>query len=161
MSAWFLFSETSLDITMACKGHRVAARITVGVQEVSSWVNAHIISLMICIGVIGTSLSGIKLFYTNSPLVVSSTGSYCCWINTLIGLLFHLQRYGSDGLKLVSHEETVSYSQAVLKLTFDPGSSDNGLLTAECRLDHPFFVKNKGKMSHLRNYYFFKLKDLS
>lgn len=54
------------------------------------------------------------------------------------------QRYGSDGLKLVNHEETVSFGQAVLKLTFDPGSPDNGMLTAECRLDHPFFVKNKG-----------------
>lgn len=61
----------------------------------------------------------------------------------LIGLL---QRYGSDGLKLVSHEETVSFGQAVLKLTFDPGSPDDGMLTAECRLDHPFFVKNKGKV---------------
>uniref|UniRef100_A0A3Q3WFK6 HMG box-containing protein 1 n=1 Tax=Mola mola TaxID=94237 RepID=A0A3Q3WFK6_MOLML len=53
------------------------------------------------------------------------------------------ERYGSDGLKLISHEETVSYGQAVLKLTFDPGSPDDGVLTAECRLDHPFFVKNK------------------
>uniref|UniRef100_A0A668S1P2 HMG box-containing protein 1 n=1 Tax=Oreochromis aureus TaxID=47969 RepID=A0A668S1P2_OREAU len=52
--------------------------------------------------------------------------------------------YGSDGLKLVNHEETLSFGQAVLKLTFDPGSPDEGLLTAECRLDHPFFVKNKG-----------------
>lgn len=64
---------------------------------------------------------------------------------SLTGLWFHLQRYGSDGLKLISHEETVSYGQAVLKLTFDPGSPDDGMLTAECRLDHPFFVKNKGK----------------
>lgn len=55
-----------------------------------------------------------------------------------------LKRYGSEGLKLVSHEETVSYGQAVLKLTFDPGSSDQSPLTAECRLDHPFFVKSKG-----------------
>lgn len=45
----------------------------------------------------------------------------------------------------MNHEETVSFGQAVLKLTFDPGSTDNGMLTAECRLDHPFFVKNKGK----------------
>ncbi|KAI1882128.1 hypothetical protein AGOR_G00247490 [Albula goreensis] len=52
--------------------------------------------------------------------------------------------YGSEGLKLVAHEETVSFGQSVLKLTFDPGSSDDGLLTAECRLDHPFYVKNKG-----------------
>ncbi|CAL9696849.1 unnamed protein product [Knipowitschia caucasica] len=55
-----------------------------------------------------------------------------------------LKRYGSEGLNLVSHEETVSYGQAVLKLTFDPGSPDQSPLTAECRLDHPFFVKNKG-----------------
>ncbi|XP_062418943.1 HMG box-containing protein 1 isoform X3 [Pungitius pungitius] len=54
------------------------------------------------------------------------------------------KRYGSQGLKLVSHEETVSFGQAVLKLTFDPGSPDDSPLTAECRLDHPFFVKNKG-----------------
>ncbi|XP_010901522.1 HMG box-containing protein 1 [Esox lucius] len=52
--------------------------------------------------------------------------------------------YGSEGLKLVAHEENVSYGQAVLKLTFDPGSPEDGLLTAECRFDHPFFVKNKG-----------------
>uniref|UniRef100_A0A665UNQ2 HMG box-containing protein 1 n=1 Tax=Echeneis naucrates TaxID=173247 RepID=A0A665UNQ2_ECHNA len=52
--------------------------------------------------------------------------------------------YGSEGLKLVNHEETLSFGQVVLKLTFDPGSPDDGLLTAECRLDHPFYVKNKG-----------------
>uniref|UniRef100_A0A671NYS2 HMG box-containing protein 1 n=1 Tax=Sinocyclocheilus anshuiensis TaxID=1608454 RepID=A0A671NYS2_9TELE len=57
---------------------------------------------------------------------------------------FILQNYGSDGLKLVVFEESVSFGQSVLKLTFDPGSSEAGLLTAECRLDHPFFVKNKG-----------------
>lgn len=44
----------------------------------------------------------------------------------------------------MSHEETISFGQAVLKLTFDSGSMEKGLLTAECRLDHPFFVKNKG-----------------
>lgn len=60
------------------------------------------------------------------------------------------QRYGSDGLKLVNHEETVSFGQAVLKLNFDPGSPDEGMLTAECRLDHPFFVKNKGKANNSR-----------
>lgn len=60
-----------------------------------------------------------------------------------------LQRYGSDGLKLVNHEETISFGQAILKLTFDPGSPDKGLLTAECRLDHPFFVKNKGTFLYL------------
>ncbi|XP_053283397.1 HMG box-containing protein 1 [Pleuronectes platessa] len=55
-----------------------------------------------------------------------------------------LKRYGLGGLKLVSHEETVSFGQAALKLTFDPGSPDESFLTAECRLDHPFFVRNKG-----------------
>ena len=64
---------------------------------------------------------------------------------SLIGLLLLSQRYGSEGMKLVSHEETVSFGQAVLKLTFDPGSPEEGLLTAECRLDHPFFVKSRGK----------------
>lgn len=62
-----------------------------------------------------------------------------------VSLGVDLQSYGSEGLKLVAHEETVSFGQTVLKLTFDPGSPDDGLLTAECRLDHPFFVKNKGK----------------
>ncbi|XP_041110759.1 HMG box-containing protein 1-like isoform X2 [Polyodon spathula] len=52
--------------------------------------------------------------------------------------------YGSDGLKLVAHEESVSFGQSVLKLTFDPGSPEDGALTAECSLDHPFFVKSKG-----------------
>ncbi|KAG7454550.1 hypothetical protein MATL_G00260970 [Megalops atlanticus] len=55
-----------------------------------------------------------------------------------------LKSYGSEGLKLVAHEETVSFGQSVLKLTFDPGSPEDGLLTAECRSDHPFYVKNKG-----------------
>ncbi|XP_077373788.1 HMG box-containing protein 1 [Festucalex cinctus] len=55
-----------------------------------------------------------------------------------------LKRFGSEGLKLISREETLSYGQAVLKLTFDPGSPEDGLLTAECRLDHPFFVRSKG-----------------
>uniref|UniRef100_M4APT5 HMG box-containing protein 1 n=1 Tax=Xiphophorus maculatus TaxID=8083 RepID=M4APT5_XIPMA len=64
--------------------------------------------------------------------------------NSLISYFLHLQRFGSDGLKLVNHEDTVSFGQAALKLTFDPGSPEKGLLTAECRLDHPFFVKNKG-----------------
>ncbi|XP_075455829.1 HMG box-containing protein 1 [Ascaphus truei] len=52
--------------------------------------------------------------------------------------------YGSDGLKLISHEESVSYGESVLQLTFDPGTREEGLLTVECRLDHPFYVKNKG-----------------
>ncbi|KAJ8269125.1 hypothetical protein COCON_G00117320 [Conger conger] len=55
-----------------------------------------------------------------------------------------LKSYGSEGLKLVAHEETLSFGQSVLKLTFDPGSPEDGHLTAECRLDHPFFVKSKG-----------------
>ncbi|XP_078409544.1 HMG box-containing protein 1 isoform X1 [Cetorhinus maximus] len=53
-------------------------------------------------------------------------------------------RYGSEGLKLVAHTETVSFGRSVLKLTFDPGKSQVGKLTVECRLDHPFYVKNKG-----------------
>ncbi|XP_063304163.1 HMG box-containing protein 1 [Pelobates fuscus] len=52
--------------------------------------------------------------------------------------------YGADGLKLISHEESVSYGESVLQLTFDPGTTEDGLLTVECRLDHPFYVKNKG-----------------
>ncbi|XP_065599675.1 HMG box-containing protein 1 isoform X1 [Cyrtonyx montezumae] len=52
--------------------------------------------------------------------------------------------YGSDGLKLISHEESISFGESVLKLTFDPGTVEDGLLTVECRLDHPFYVKNKG-----------------
>lgn len=64
-----------------------------------------------------------------------------------VRLLIGLQSYGSEGLKLVAHEDNVSYGQAVLKLTFDPGSPEEGLLTAECRFDHPFFVKNKGKQN--------------
>ncbi|XP_044136131.1 HMG box-containing protein 1 [Bufo gargarizans] len=51
--------------------------------------------------------------------------------------------YGSDGLKLISHEESVSCGESVLQLTFDPGTQE-GLLTVECKLDHPFYVKNKG-----------------
>lgn len=55
--------------------------------------------------------------------------------------------YGSDGLKLLSHEESVSFGESVLKLTFDPGTVEDGLLTVECKLDHPFYVKNKGRAS--------------
>ncbi|XP_026859087.2 HMG box-containing protein 1 isoform X2 [Electrophorus electricus] len=55
-----------------------------------------------------------------------------------------VKSFGSDGLKLVALEETVSFGQSILKLTFDPGSPEAGLLTAECQLDHPFYVKNKG-----------------
>lgn len=59
-----------------------------------------------------------------------------------------LQGYGSDGLKLISHEESISFGESVLKLTFDPGTVEDGLLTVECRLDHPFYVKNKGMQSY-------------
>ncbi|XP_042562280.1 HMG box-containing protein 1 isoform X1 [Clupea harengus] len=52
--------------------------------------------------------------------------------------------YGSEGLKLMAFEEIVSFGQSVHKLTFDPGSPEDGFLTTECRLDHPFYVKNKG-----------------
>uniref|UniRef100_A0A8C5RPG8 HMG box-containing protein 1 n=1 Tax=Laticauda laticaudata TaxID=8630 RepID=A0A8C5RPG8_LATLA len=52
--------------------------------------------------------------------------------------------YGADGLKLISHEESISFGESVLKLTFDPGTAAEDLLTTECRLDHPFYVKNKG-----------------
>lgn len=60
------------------------------------------------------------------------------------------QSYGSEGLKLAAHEEAVSFGQSVLKLTLDPGSPEHGLLTAECRLDHPFFVKNKGNKNRIK-----------
>uniref|UniRef100_A0A2K6T270 HMG box-containing protein 1 n=1 Tax=Saimiri boliviensis boliviensis TaxID=39432 RepID=A0A2K6T270_SAIBB len=42
----------------------------------------------------------------------------------------------------VRHERVGLFS--VLKLTFDPGTVEDGLLTVECKLDHPFYVKNKG-----------------
>nr|XP_060634361.1 HMG box-containing protein 1 isoform X2 [Anolis sagrei ordinatus] len=54
------------------------------------------------------------------------------------------KEYGSDGLKLISHEEIVSFGESVLELTFDPGTEGDCLLTVECKLDHPFYVKNKG-----------------
>ncbi|KAL7976276.1 hypothetical protein Chor_002495 [Crotalus horridus] len=53
------------------------------------------------------------------------------------------QGYAADGLKLISHEESVSFGESVLKLTFDPGTAAEDLLTVECRLAHPFYVKNK------------------
>lgn len=62
-------------------------------------------------------------------------------------MLICFQGYGSDGLKLLSHEESISFGESVLKLTFDPGTVEDGLLTVECKLDHPFYVKNKGKAS--------------
>lgn len=55
-----------------------------------------------------------------------------------------VQSYGSEGLQLVEHEETVSCGQAVLQLTFDPGVFGHTPITARCQLDHPFYVKNKG-----------------
>lgn len=62
------------------------------------------------------------------------------------------QGYGSEGLKLISHEESVSYGDSVLQLTFDPGTAEAGLLTVECRLDHPFNVKTKGKSPNCAAY---------
>uniref|UniRef100_A0A1A8HRT6 HMG box-containing protein 1 n=3 Tax=Nothobranchius kuhntae TaxID=321403 RepID=A0A1A8HRT6_NOTKU len=55
-----------------------------------------------------------------------------------------LKSYGSEGLQLVEHEETVSSGQAVLQLTFDPGAFGHTPVTARCQLDHPFYVKTKG-----------------
>ncbi|KAI3366927.1 hypothetical protein L3Q82_009578, partial [Scortum barcoo] len=55
-----------------------------------------------------------------------------------------LKSYGSEGLQLMEHSETVLAGQAVLQLTFDPGAFGHGPITARCQLDHPFYVKNKG-----------------
>nr|XP_061809533.1 HMG box-containing protein 1-like [Nerophis lumbriciformis] len=55
-----------------------------------------------------------------------------------------LKNYGCEGLQLVAYSENVLSGQAVLQLTFDPGASGHGLLSARCQLDHPFYVKNKG-----------------
>lgn len=52
--------------------------------------------------------------------------------------------YGSEGLQLMEHSETVSCDQPVLQLTFNPGAFGHSFLTARCQLDHPFYVKNKG-----------------
>uniref|UniRef100_A0A3B3ZY70 HMG box-containing protein 1 n=1 Tax=Periophthalmus magnuspinnatus TaxID=409849 RepID=A0A3B3ZY70_9GOBI len=52
--------------------------------------------------------------------------------------------YGSEGLQLMEHSETVSCDQPVLELTFNPGPFGHSFLTARCQLDHPFYVKNKG-----------------
>lgn len=60
----------------------------------------------------------------------------------LLSLLF--QTYGSEGLQLVDHTEVVLSGQAVLQLTFDPGAFGQTCVTARCRLDHPFYVKNQG-----------------
>uniref|UniRef100_A0A8C8FNM7 HMG box-containing protein 1 n=1 Tax=Oncorhynchus tshawytscha TaxID=74940 RepID=A0A8C8FNM7_ONCTS len=55
-----------------------------------------------------------------------------------------LKGYGSEGLRLVSHTESRAFGQSVLKLTFDPGACGECLLSSECQLDHPFYVRNKG-----------------
>ncbi|XP_031721431.1 HMG box-containing protein 1-like isoform X1 [Anarrhichthys ocellatus] len=55
-----------------------------------------------------------------------------------------LKSYGSEGLQLVEHSETVLSGQAVLQLTFDPGAFGHAAMTARCHLDHPFYVKKKG-----------------
>ncbi|KAM7377959.1 hypothetical protein PAMA_013056 [Pampus argenteus] len=55
-----------------------------------------------------------------------------------------LKSYGSEGLRLVEHSENVLSGQAVLQLTFDPGAFGHAPVTAQCHLDHPFYVKNKG-----------------
>lgn len=55
-----------------------------------------------------------------------------------------LKSYGSEGLQLVENSEIVLDGQAVLQLTFDPGAFGHTRLTAQCQLDHPFYVKNKG-----------------
>lgn len=52
--------------------------------------------------------------------------------------------YGCDGLKLISYEESLSFGESMLKLTFDPGTAEDNFLTVQCQLDHPFYVKNKG-----------------
>ncbi|XP_029901763.1 HMG box-containing protein 1-like [Myripristis murdjan] len=55
-----------------------------------------------------------------------------------------LKAYGSEGLRLLRHAEVVSSGQSVLQLTFDPGAFGHAPLTAQCQLDHPFYVRNKG-----------------
>ncbi|XP_035502147.1 HMG box-containing protein 1-like isoform X1 [Scophthalmus maximus] len=55
-----------------------------------------------------------------------------------------LKSYGSEGLQLLEHSETVLSGQAVLHLTFDPGAFGNAPMIARCQLDHPFYVKSKG-----------------
>ncbi|CAM9447915.1 unnamed protein product [Lampetra planeri] len=52
--------------------------------------------------------------------------------------------YGVDGLTLISREEFLSSGQSLMRLSFDPGKHDQPKLTADCFLDHPFFVKKKG-----------------
>ena len=55
-----------------------------------------------------------------------------------------MQSYGSEGLQLVEQEEVVLSGQAVQQLIFDPGVFGHTPITAQCQLDHPFYVKNKG-----------------
>lgn len=44
----------------------------------------------------------------------------------------------------MDHTEIVLSGQTALQLTFDPGAFGQTPVTARCRLDHPFYVKNKG-----------------
>ncbi|XP_026182679.1 HMG box-containing protein 1-like isoform X2 [Mastacembelus armatus] len=55
-----------------------------------------------------------------------------------------LKSYGSEGLLLVQYSDTMLSGEAVLQLTFDPGAFGHAPMTAQCQLDHPFYVKNKG-----------------
>ncbi|XP_062299692.1 HMG box-containing protein 1-like isoform X1 [Scomber scombrus] len=55
-----------------------------------------------------------------------------------------LKSYGSEGLQLLEHSENVLSGQAVLQLTFDPGAFGHAIMTAQCQLAHPFYVKHKG-----------------
>lgn len=55
-----------------------------------------------------------------------------------------MQSYGSEGLQLMEHAETVLSGQTVLQLTFDPGVFGHTPVTVRCPLDHPFYIKSKG-----------------
>lgn len=44
----------------------------------------------------------------------------------------------------MDHTEVALSGQTVLQLTFDPGAFGQTCVTARCRLDHPFYVKNQG-----------------
>uniref|UniRef100_A0A3P9LRW6 AXH domain-containing protein n=1 Tax=Oryzias latipes TaxID=8090 RepID=A0A3P9LRW6_ORYLA len=55
-----------------------------------------------------------------------------------------LKSYGSEGLQLMEHAETVLSGQTVLQLTFDPGVFGHTPVTVRCPLDHPFYIKSKG-----------------
>ncbi|XP_017745032.1 PREDICTED: HMG box-containing protein 1 [Rhinopithecus bieti] len=93
----------------------------------------------------GTAVRMERFYLFHKVLHVMGT-SQCFELNisNSFMLCIYFQGYGSDGLKLLSHEESVSFGESVLKLTFDPGTVEDGLLTVECKLDHPFYVKNKG-----------------